>query len=185
MVSLTAPQAVRKADDQRVRDAFTLIYRQHLNAVYRYVRVRVDSDEEAQDVTAQTFESALGSFRTFRGEADVIAWLFGIARHKVADHIHKHYRRQVLPLDEKSDLIDPLPLLEEQVGIQVQLERVGAALDGLATERAEALRLHLFGGLSFEETAAVMGKRETAVKMLISRGLADLRLRLKQEEKEA
>jgi len=42
----------------------------------------------------------------------------------------------------------------------------------------------VFGGLSIKEAAAVMGKHDSAVKMLISRGLADLRTRLNVSERE-
>ena len=49
---------------------------------------------------------------------------------------------------------------------------------GLPSERAEAITLRIFGDLRMADVARVMGKSEAAVKMLVSRGLADLRARL-------
>jgi DNA-directed RNA polymerase specialized sigma24 family protein len=48
----------------------------------------------------------------------------------------------------------------------------------ISPERAEALVLCLFGGLSLAETAQVVGKSEAAVKMLVHRGICDLQDRL-------
>ena len=47
----------------------------------------------------------------------------------------------------------------------------------LSSDRAEALILCFFSELSFTEAASVLGKSEAAVKMLVSRGLQDLRAR--------
>ncbi|HET6822836.1 MAG TPA: sigma factor-like helix-turn-helix DNA-binding protein, partial [Anaerolineales bacterium] len=51
------------------------------------------------------------------------------------------------------------------------------ALQRISPERAEALILTYFGGLSQAEAGRVLKKSEAAVKMLISRGLQDLRER--------
>ena len=48
----------------------------------------------------------------------------------------------------------------------------------LPADRAEALALRLFAGLSAAEAAQVMGKSEAAVKMLVHRAVRDARARL-------
>jgi RNA polymerase sigma-70 factor (ECF subfamily) len=60
---------------------------------------------------------------------------------------------------------------------RLQLEAVSRALRQISADRAEALILTYFGGLSHVETGRVLNKSEAAVKMLISRGLQDLRER--------
>jgi RNA polymerase sigma-70 factor (ECF subfamily) len=57
------------------------------------------------------------------------------------------------------------------------LDQVLGALKRLSQDRAEALILCFFSGLSFAEAGNVLGKSEAAIKMLISRGLQDLRTR--------
>ncbi len=39
-------------------DAFALLYQRYLNRVYRYLLSRVGDDQDAQDLTAQTFLAA-------------------------------------------------------------------------------------------------------------------------------
>ncbi len=184
MVSLAAQNAAAPPSLEDAHRAFTTVYRQQVNAVYRYILVRVGSHDDAQDITAQTFTSALANFHAYRGEGETAAWLLGIARHKVADHFRSLGRRTVVPLNEEITLPDHIPEPDETVALRLQVERVTAALDALAPDRAEALRLHLFGGLTSKEAAAVMRKTESAVKMLISRGLADLRTRLNPDMQE-
>ena len=60
---------------------------------------------------------------------------------------------------------------------QLQLESISRALRQLSADRAEALILTYFSGLSHAEAAQVLNKSEAAVKMLVSRGLQDLRER--------
>ena len=86
-------------------------------------------------------------------------------------------RKPELPLE--AALHYPSPSLPtDKAAIQrLQLESVARALRQIAPERAEAISLSYFGGLSNSEVSRVLKKSEAAVKMLISRGLQDLRER--------
>jgi DNA-directed RNA polymerase specialized sigma24 family protein len=66
---------------------------------------------------------------------------------------------------------------DKAAGQRLQLESVSRALRQISPDRAEALILTYFGGLSNAEAGLVMNKSEAAVKMLVSRGLQDLRER--------
>ena len=67
-------------------EAFERFYREHVEAVQRFVARRVDDPYLAADLTAEVFVEAIesaGSYRRGRGEP--AAWLFGIARNVVVD----------------------------------------------------------------------------------------------------
>ncbi len=157
-------------------DAFTELYHRYLNAIYRYHLARTGHIQEAEDLTAQTFLTALESIQSFRGQGSFASWLFGIASHKLADHYRRS--RVELPLEEAEQLHSPIPLPEETVLQRLELRRVARVLRLISPERAEALALCLFGGLSLREAARTVGKSEAAVKMLVHRGLCDLQERL-------
>jgi RNA polymerase sigma-70 factor (ECF subfamily) len=162
--------------------AFAELYRRHIDRVYRYHYARTSSVQDAQDLTAQTFIAALENIPRYRGDANFSAWLLGIARRKAADFHRQHYQQGTpLPLDEIEDLSQS-DLPENLVIEHLQLERVVTVLRAIAPERAEALTLHVFGGLTFPEVAGVMDKSEAAVRMLIHRALNDLRVRLADQE---
>ena len=167
---ILAARAIRDAE------AFAELYRRHFTRVYRYHLAHTGYVQDAQDLTTQTFLAALEGIESFRGTGSFAAWLLGIARRKMA--LHYRSRRLETPLDEVDHLPDPRPLPEIAVGERMQLFRVNQALQNLASERAEALVLCIFGGLSALEAGSVMGKSEAAVKMLVYRGLKDLREKL-------
>lgn len=156
--------------------AFTELYHRYLNGVYRYHLARTGHIQEAEDLTAQTFLTALESMRSFRGQGSFKAWLFGIASHKLADHFR--HRREELSLEQAEELHSSLPLPEDAAHTRLEMARVARVLKLISPERAEALVLCLFGGLSLREAAHVVGKSEAAVKMLVHRGLCDLQERL-------
>lgn len=155
------------------RAAFAELYRRHMRPVYHYLLSRTRDAEDAQDLTAQTFMSALENLGKYRPRGKFIAWLLTIARHKAVDHFRKN--RTIVSLEHAEDLPHPGPSPDESLNIRLQLEQVAAALEQLSPERAEALSLRLFAELTGPEIAEVMGKSVAAVKMLIHRAWGDLR----------
>ena len=156
---------------------FTAVYQRHVAPIYRYLLARTGSVEDAQDLTAETFHAALESFTAYNpAQGNAAAWLTGIARHKLADHFRRSRRTD--PNARIDDQPDHAASPEEVTARHLQMVQVSAALRSLPAERAEALSLHFFAGLSLSEAAQVMKRSEEAVKKLIHRGLADLRRRL-------
>lgn len=156
--------------------AFAELYRRHLERVYRYTLARLGNVQLAEEITSQTFLEAFESIGNYRREGVFIAWLLGIARNKVADGFRR--RRETVPLDAVADVPHPDPLPEQVVAERLQMEQVALALQTLSPERAEALVLRIFSGLSAVEVGTIMGKSEAAVKMLVHRALRDLQQRL-------
>jgi DNA-directed RNA polymerase specialized sigma24 family protein len=64
----------------------------------------------------------------------------------------------------------------DQAAMQrIHIASITRALRQISPDRAEAIVLCTFAGLTFREAAGLMRKSEAAVKMLVSRGLQDLR----------
>jgi DNA-directed RNA polymerase specialized sigma24 family protein len=72
----------RKHSEASGSDAFTELYHRHLPGIYRYHLARTGHVQEAEDLTAQTFLTALESISSYRGQGRFASWLFGIARHR-------------------------------------------------------------------------------------------------------
>ena len=171
--SLTGRIKLRVTDEDY---AFSALYQQLADRVTRYIAVRVGTTQVAEDLAAQTFLKVLEAMRRGKGGRNMQAWVFGIARHVVADH-YRHQRRTI-PLEAIQDAAMAGSTLAEITDQQLKLERVAAALQALAPDRAEALALRIFGGLSTVEAAETMGKSPQAVKMLVYRAVQDLQERL-------
>jgi len=156
-------------------DAFAQLYRRNVTRVYRYHMAHTGDAKDAEDLTSQTFMAALEGLASFRGEAPFAAWLMGIASRKRA--LFFRGRRLELSLDAAADIPAPGLLTEQLAGRRIQLESIVRALRQIHPDRAEAIILFYFSGLSHAESARLLGKTEAAVKMLVSRGLQDLRER--------
>jgi RNA polymerase sigma-70 factor, ECF subfamily len=166
------------ADAQRT--AFARVYEEHAQAIYRYLLARVGRGELAEELTAQTFLAALQGFASYRGTGTQLAWLIGIARRKVVDE-HRQRRRE-RPLDDARSVAASDADSPDRVVLgRLAGERVLAILQRSTPERREAVSMRLFAGLTARETAALMGKSEAAVKMLVHRALRELRDGLSQE----
>ena len=158
---------------RRDRSAFIGLYQRHVKRVYGYLLVRTNNDQEAQDLTSETFLAAMNSITNFRPKGSFYAWLMGIAYHKLVDY-YRDLSSEV-SLDNLPDPPDPGLTLEKRASRQSELEIVRQAILSLTPDRANAISLRYFAGLNVAETARVMGKTPAAVKMLVMRGLQDIR----------
>ena len=184
MSSVTSPLIeLLSADDESLAQAarqdpaaFAELYHRHFTRVYRYHIARTGNIAEAQDLTTLTFLAAMEGIASYRGSGAFSAWLMGIAHNQMAQHFRS--RRQEHPLEQAEHLSDSAELPELTVGRRIQFTQVCQALDELKPERAEAIILCLFANLTASEAGRVMGKSEGAIKMLMLRGLGELREKL-------
>ena len=164
--------ALLVAEAQRRPAAFAALYRRYASPVHRHVYSRVGNRADAEDVTAEVFTEALAALPGYRERGLFPAWLFSIARRKVA----AHYRgaRPVEAIDAAitapSPDPDPVTLALEQEA-RTELTQLMARLD---EDQRELLRLRYAAGLTYREIGAVLGKREAAVKMAVHRLLGRL-----------
>jgi len=163
---------------QRARtdgDAFAELYCRHVPGVYRYHMAHTGNVKDAEDLTSQTFMAAMEGIRSFRGEGSFTAWIMGIAVRKKALFFRR--RKLEASLEAAEHLPTPGLPTDKAVLQHMQIESVSRSIRKINPDRAEALVLYFFGGLTSLEVSQVTGKSQAAVKMLLSRGLKDLRER--------
>ncbi len=182
-------RAISPADDrllvaaaQADRSAFAQIYERHVSHVYRYVMRRTGNPDLSEDLTAETFERAVGAIERYdwRG-APLISWLLRIADRACTDWYRHPDRKREGSLEPALVNLPGLPSAEE-VAIQAEADsRLYSALETLTPARREVVMLHLGEGLSLAAISRRLGRGESAVRMLYARGLRDLRARLDDE----
>lgn len=142
-------------------DALEAFYRDHLLAVQRYVARRVSTPEEAADLTADVFLAAIEASGGYRGDgAAPLAWLYGIARHVVADHL-----RHVVRSDRAARRIEGRALLDddatERIAARIDDERaardVWTRAQSLPSSQRAVLELVAVDGLTLTEAATALG----------------------------
>lgn len=155
-------------------DAFAALYDFYVEQIYRFVLFRVGDEQTAEDLTSQVFLKAWDNLSSYQIRGLLFrAWLFRIARNSVIDYYRTY--KETMPL-EPSALTKPDPAAEvgDQVEQQLQAEELRLALQQLTEDQRQVLTLRFIEGLSTEEVANVLGKRQGAIRALQMRGLQAL-----------
>lgn len=110
-----------------------------------------------------------------------LAFVYGIASHKVADHYRYRQRRPTSALLEEPELPDSDAGPEQQALDGDGIRRVRSLLDGLSPRRREIVMLRAIVGLTVQETADAMSTTPGAVRVAQHRALRTLRRSLEDE----
>lgn len=176
-----------KAGDVR---AFEMLHRRYHARIYRFAYLRLGNAEDAADVAANTFCSALRKLHTFqfRRSDSIYPWLHRIAGNLVIDLVRAQPAGGMLSLDaqaaeELDSFLEYLPAdgpspqdLVERSELQ---EVVRDAITKLPADQARAIDLRFLGDLSIREIAQELDRSEGAVKSLLHRALVSLRQHFK------
>jgi RNA polymerase sigma factor (sigma-70 family) len=134
----------------------------------------------AADLCAETFARALESRRSFDpGRGVARAWLFGIARHVLAESLE---RGRVLDETRVRLQFEPLVLDDGDVVRIARLADAPAvrALGELPAEQREAVAGRVIDERDYDELAASLQCSPSLVRQRVSRGLRALRDRLEE-----
>jgi RNA polymerase sigma factor (sigma-70 family) len=155
--------------------AFDEFYRRHERLVLAYFRRRTASADTALDLTAETFVAALASVRRFRpGEDPAVAWLLGIARHKLLRSLERGR------VEARARTRLGAPRIEIDDEALERIDRLGAVpaeelLSWLPEKQAAAIRTRVLEEQPYDAVAARLQCSELVARKRVSRGLATLR----------
>ena len=118
-------------------DEFEALLAENRHAVERYVRYRVHSAADAEDILQETYITAFRRFDRLRSKACFKAWLTTIARHKCTDYYRKH--RDVMNLEDLAET----ELVQSRFGL-TEPSDVMDTIDGLEGNDRQILILYYF-----------------------------------------
>lgn len=197
MTTLITPETTDIELVQRAQsgelDAFEMLTTRHEQRVYSLAMRMLRQEEDAEDVTQQTFLSALESLQGFRGEASFSTWLLRIATHAALKVIRKQKGLETVSLEaatEASESSDYIPHPEfiadwrqspEQLVEKHETQRLlDEALARLDEKHRLVFLLRDVEGLSIRETAEALGLTEANTKVRLLRARLQLREQLTQ-----
>jgi RNA polymerase sigma-70 factor, ECF subfamily len=157
---------------------FSDFYRQHAPALLTHLRINMPSLEDAEDVLLEVFIAALErNALSALSHEEQRFWLWRVARNKLVDHYRKQARRQHLPLEDADEIVyQDGELVPEWAALRNEEQRdLRAAIEDLPPLQKEVLLLRFVDGLRAPEIARLLGKRDAAIRMILSRTLNLLR----------
>lgn len=169
-----------RAAQKGEESAVTTLYQTYAQAIYRYIAYRVPVDE-AEDLTAEVFVSMVESLPRYKiSEVPFEAWLYRIARARIADHYRQSTRHPTTELLESTPESGTMP--EEQILLDQEAGELRDALRQLSQEQQDVLLLRFVNHKSHEEVSHMLNKSVSAVKTIQHRALTQLAALLGSEK---
>lgn len=175
--------------------AFGELYDFYLPRIYGFIARRVEDREAAEDLTATTFERALGAIRRedFRN-ASFGGFLYRVATNAVVDHARR--QRRTIPLNVRASDLDEDGDREaaESIGDEAATRAFAAAIDRDVLRRAlvrvpevhrKVIVLKYFDGLEIDELCAALACSRQTFAVKLHRALRALRSAMAQEATDA
>ena len=139
------------------------LYDDALPEVYGYLVSRCHSAPVAEDLTSETFLAAVSAVQRDTVADLTVAWLIGVARHKLIDHWRRQERHQ-----RSMTLVENEPL-DDDWEVDLDALRAHDILAGLGLHHRSALTLRYLDGLPVAEVANCLGRTVKATEVLLVR----------------
>ncbi len=189
---MTAPKFKEKILLFKVRynkdsEAFGELYDFYIDSIYRYVFFKINSKEEAEDITSEVFlkiwnyliskdEERIASFRPF---------IYKVARNTVTDYYRKARIREDYFAEEGilENIPDNQKGIFDKLAIRNEIAEIEQAMKNLKSEYREAITLRYIEELNISEISSVIGKSKGATRTLLHRATNTLKELLENEQR--
>lgn len=173
-------------------DAFRELWDRYAAKILGYVGPRSRSEQDAEDITVDTFVRCFRGIKKFKREARLRTWLFRLSDNATIDY----YRRKD-PIQRRVPLeaVDAIPVVvagwrpsstnppdpHEDAVCKERKQNLYRVLSQLSADHQRVIILRTIEGFSIAETAEIIKRTEAAVKMLFLRGMENLETLLKAD----
>lgn len=173
--SLATPPPVQPTPAQPTPEALSALRRDML----RYARLQLSDRAAAEDAVHDALEAALRCRTSFNGRSALKTWLFGILRHKLADH-HRSTRRQPEPWndDDEAQLPGPWPEPHDSLERHRFWQQLLVQVDSLSPVAGQVFVMKDLLGWETDEIVQELGITAGHCHVILHRTRARLRERL-------
>jgi len=151
------------------KDCFAELVRRYTPRLLGYVLNQLSSREDAEDAVQQTFLKAYLKIHTFKAEKNFCAWIFAAAYHETINMLRKRKIKSA-EISEYSDKLQLNQLPEDELAASEERRNIWRLAKLLPKEQYAVLYLRYSEDMPIEQIAAVMGKTNIYVRVLLHRG---------------
>lgn len=174
------------------KQEFSEFYDKNIDKVFRFIYLRVDSTETAQDLTSSAFLKfwqrqmpvittlSLPKEKQSSAISNPQAFLYRIARNQIIDFYRQKSKKPV-SLDKLGEIADfqvAQPTFSQKIELTLEMERIKKILHTIKPVYADVIIWHYVDEMSIKDIAQVLEKREGNVRVLLHRALESLKKQL-------
>lgn len=164
-----------------LNEQFSSIYDQYIDKIYRFVYLKVNSQEIAEDITSKVF---LKGWETFQSPKEPIknqgAFLYQIARNAIVDHYREKGKATTASVDASWDIADAGISAYDKAILNADVDFVKAGIQKLKKEHQDVIIWHYLDDMPINEIAELLGKPAGTIRVMLHRGLKDLRDKIQE-----
>lgn len=161
-------EKARKKDQK----AFNTLLNTYWSDVYRFQLSKTEDEDEAEDITIQTFSKAFDKINLYNESYNFKTWLISISKNIFLDQLRKQ-RTETISIDKKESeaykIFDESPSAEDQLIIDQNVAQLLNYLKQLKPHYQEIINLRYFREMSYKEMAEILNEPIGNIKIKLSR----------------
>lgn len=167
----------RVSDKEDHDDLAEQAYRRHYGQVYRFLRRRTGSHDEAEELAQRVFTDAAAALSSRNPPDSLLAWLYAVAERRFVDELRRRKKVAAYVAGQSAEAhvrVDPF----YGAGVADALRR---AIGALPADQRSVVVMKVFEERPFGEIASRLGTTEAACKMRFARAIRQVREQLRRE----
>ncbi len=171
-------------------EAFGQFYDAYVKPIYRFIYFKVSSEQEAEDLTAETFLKVWQHVQG-NGKIDNLnAFTYRIARNLVIDHYRKQQTQKTVTstevlADQGIEIPDEQQSIADRLAVLSDVKQIEQHLQQMKDEYREIIILRYINQLTVKEIAEALDKKPGTVRVLAHRALNTLKTLVAEAEPSA
>lgn len=145
-------------------ERFAPIYKKYYEQIFRYVYQRMDSKDQAHDVTSQIFIKAITKLHKYQFQGvPFSSWLYRIAMSEVYQYLKENSAKRTVNVDTSglSEIVDDI----DDNGRAEQKQQLIEVIGELPEEELQMIEMRYFEKRSYREIGKILGIAENNAKV--------------------
>lgn len=158
------------------------IYKKYCKCVYTFLYKLTNDIELSEELTQETFYTAIKKINTLNKKESIRTWLYQIAKNKWKDYLKKNKKANI-DLDENTveNLVANYDIEEDMIAKDNIIEFY-KKIHMLDIDTREIIYLKIIRNFTFKEISQILGKNEEWARTKFYRGKLKLKESLKDEK---
>ena len=160
-------------------DVMEKIHLEYKEKVFRYVRGKVASTADAEDVTSEIFLKVQTSLGSYNEEKSTLStWIYTITHNAVCNYYREQSKR-ALSLDENALCSDTDDGVISEIENEILKENLAIAMTILTEREQDVIVLYYYHEILLRDIAIKMGITYTNAKFIKHQAISKLKLAMK------